>query len=430
MNRKKLKFISFITFFLIFNFSCYIKKQEFSVYNFKKIDPKTFVDSSGIRFMYDLKLKHFFYKSPSYYIYTELYDKNSNLVYTGSQNNQITIFGNKEDWDSISENLQIFIPYDKLNVPFGEHDLELRMKVEGKRAPSGFIFNEKIKVSKPELFHYKDQKITVKDHKVHEEYRDLIIDLNFDLHFKAYQTIGYSENTDLQNCYFKANLYNKKDGEIIQYASQLNPTLVKVNADTIFDKSCIFSISFTNLKLPPGHHDLTCKIHLSNSNYDDLGVLYEIDFPFNLPQLYINELHMKKVEVINKKKYDVSSLVGRIFSRKDKNRGEGYPDVYWEIKTNNGVKYKSEVENNSYTGYPGEAVFITDDNEKIYLSVCDADIEFFNDYDLIGRYTLENKKGQFTESFTAKKIGNAECTFDFKKIKYNPEKHYYKISGK
>ena len=405
-------------FMLVFsNFICSEKlKQEFTVQNFRLTNDSTsYTDSAGVRFMYNVKLKHFIENKPTWKIYTELYTNDSS-IYKSRKPNTVSIYSSEKYWDSIYDNLEAFIPYDQINLPKGKHKVKLQLIAVGNENAQA-IFSKELEIDIPELFNYEEQKLNITDYKFKDKNNEISIDINFDLKFKSFQTRGFYINKSLQYCYIKVNLYDKKTGKQIQYISRGLVT-EKVKTNTITDKNCSFSIPYENLKLKPGKYDVICKILLSDKNYKDLAVMYEDDFLFTLPQLYEVDLNMKSLALIREIKYDPTSITAQIFSRKDK--GKGYPDVYWMVKAAGEIKYTSITNKNSFTGIAKEISFIIENSDMLRLSVLDYDL--IGGDDLIGSMKIINDKEEFDIKYKEETFGNVRCNFDFSKRKYEPWK--------
>jgi len=419
MKKGIVNFIIFTLIIILYS-SCYIKKQELTIQNFKVTNnPESYIDSSGIRFMYDIKLKNYI-RNSEYFIYSELYVQNSNKVFRSINNNHLFISAKKEDWDSLYENMEVFIPYDKITLPKGEHKVILKLKAEGKRLQKEYIFSKELTINIPQLFNYEEQKIKVTNFKITEKNKNLKFLFDFDFKFKAYQTKGISENENLRFCYLKTDFYDKKTGDLIEFVKYRDPSLSKFNTNEKYNRQYIFNVPYEGLKLSAGKHEIICKIRLTNLANEDFGVLFETDFTFILPQLYSVRINVNSLHLINKRKYDSSSLVGRIFSRKNKNNGKGFPDVFWRISLNNSSIFNSATMEDSYEAFPDKVDFIVDDKDIIELSVWDDDSWTIKNYELIGKTVITNKKGEFELNIEQKKFGNVNCNFDFKKVKYNP----------
>ena len=407
-----------------------VNNQTFSVKNFKSNYKSLKV--SGIKFSFDLilnnPLENYFHNP--YYIYFRLVN-DSNIVYTSVKN--IKVYADKTYGKKVSEHFLSFtIPYSEIKISEGKHSLTLEVFAKNDSKDFPVFFKKQLVINKPKLYNYNEQEFNISNFRAVANIKSRKVEgvkiyFNSAFKFKSSEingidideTLGkyifYIKFTDITNK-SEVALFDNKVGKL-----EITP-LQLANKYEIF-------IPLNNINLPKGKYKIA--VDLYAKTYDQKYLFKNLandTVLLNQPNLYFLNFKLNKCDVVHKK-YDVSSVIGQIFSKSTSNTGLGYPDVYWSLKTGSITKFYSETNKNRLWAIPGKASIIIAENDPLFFSVVDYDITSFDD--LIGKIKLQNKTGNFSKKYTSINFGDVKLAdFEYTKVRFPKLEKSFIISKK
>lgn len=406
-------------------YSCFPpEEQNFSVLNFVKEKPHSIIDSTGLKFNFDLQVGNWFGNITSYGIIPVLYDKNSELIFKSPDTIIIKTNGTKEKWDSIYTNFQIIIPYDEIKLDTGIHNVSLQLiafrKHQLRRKKQwnlGSIYKKEIQIKIPQLFDQSLQEITIRNTEVVDKNLKLNFNIDYDFKFSTSQTKGVMRDESKRSYKIKAVLIDKNTKKEIPVIESYIDLSCFINADISKNQSCKMSIPYRHLKIKPGKYNLQVDFFMFDSLGKNKRKIYSLDHKFNLPQLYETKINLNNIKV-DYDTYDTKSSLGRLFSKSSKNKGKGYPDVFVSVLVNGYPEYRSTVHDNTYEIASETAIIYIVDQSKLKVELWDYDGIGKNDK--IGGLFIVNPKGKWLKELNAKRFGNAESNFIIEKKLYTP----------
>lgn len=409
-------FFAFFIGFAGFSFSQDLdsdKNQAFVLSNFKIMKAYTNKDKSKLAVKFDLKMKNVVenYDSHPYYIDVFLESDNSKTIY--SKNDVVSLSAKPDYSDKLScaiKNVIIDIPYADIQIEEGRHYVNFVLSGRSDYKDFGRFFSVKIFIDKPQIFEYYDQEILLSNvgieaDNVQNRLKGLYVRFDYKLKFVNYQTRDFAVNDKAGQYLFYAKFYTKQNSTPVNFFAEQTGEFV-LNAENLSGNIGIH-IPYNKINIARGSHEILCEIYASNPDKTvNFGKIASSQVTYNQPVLYKLVLDVTSMTVKYSEGYDVSSFVGRIFSRKGSDAGKGYPDVFWLLKLGDYSEYRSSVNKNSFSLYPGKAIsFITDD-DPLSISCYDRDYTSFDDF--IGTFKIENKYGNFTKKYNNIKFNNVE----------------------
>lgn len=379
-------------------------EQEFLIENFYVVSPTSGIAKSKITLKFDVKLSipiKDYYKKP-YWFKMSLITKDSIVVYESKESIKVLAKPYFDDKSlSITKGLSVEIPFSDINMDVGKHSVLFRVQAENDYKDFGNIYLKQLLINVPKTYNYSEQQFTASNIEVStdKEYKGLKgIKIMFDcnLKFQDFQIKGINDNRNLGNYYFLIELIDKNSGDIVGYLKD-NVNVSIIHSDKIF-KGVILHLPYNKINLQKGRYNLKLNIYAKHKNgMLNFGKLISKDVTITQPVLYYCVLNVNQM-IATYKIYDVSSVFGRVFSKKTSEAGKGYPDVYWVAKTGGYIEYSSGINKNSFSLFPGKASFYISDEEPVSIVVYDHDITSFDD--LIGRFIIKNRNGNFYKNYS------------------------------
>ncbi|RLD48716.1 MAG: hypothetical protein DRI94_12100, partial [Bacteroidetes bacterium] len=406
--------------------------QTFKVKNFKLKSNYNFSNVSGLQITFDLNLdnslKDYFHNP--YYVYFKLIN-DTNVVYVSKKN--ISIEARKTYGKKISEHkfLSFVIPYSKIKTSTGKHNLilEIFAKNDSKEFPT--FFKKQLLVDVPKTYNYKEQEFKITNYRAvanvrSKKIKGVKINYNYGVKFITSQIKGIDVDNNIGKYIFYVKLINTKDNSEVNFF-KLKSNEQEIEPVKILNKQEIF-IPLNEINLPKGKYKVA--VNLYAKTYDQkyfFKILASDTILLNQENLYFINFKLQKCEIANKE-FDVSSVIGQLFSNSTSNTGLGYPDVYWTLKTGNIAKFYSKTNKNQLWAIPGKASIIISENDPISFSIMDYDITSFDD--LIGEIKLQNTKGNFSKKYNSISFNNVNSAdFEYTKIRF-PDLEKSSISSK
>ena len=353
-----------------------------------------------------------------YYVYVKITDSTNNTVYKPAGG--IKIYAEKTYGKKVAEQkyLTINIPYSSLNLPEGKHRLNLILYAENDSKKFPDFYTKKILVNIPKSYYNYEQSFNVDNFRAvgnMTKYGVKGIKINFNCKFKftKNQIKGIETDKDLANYTFYVDLLNADNNETINLFDKPKKNILEFTVLKKSDKYELF-IPYNQINLRKGKHKIKVLLHAKTSDNKHLFKNLSVDSTNIMqPKLYLLEFELINCKVLEKE-YDVTSAFGRIFSKPTSNSGLGYPDVYWQLKTGNLVKYYSETNTNELWAMPGKAQIVVAENDPVYFYVMDFDS--LSPDDRIGMIKLRNIPENTSKKHASAHFGDVtSADFEYKK---------------
>ncbi len=366
--------------------------QSFKVTDFYLLNNGTTqTDKGGLSFSFDVSASRILkdaYDYP-YYLNIKFFDTNGQLIYQDDR--AAKLFAKADFFDETkTENqyVKIVIPFEKLKIPPGKQQIKLEISAENNEKEFPVFFKKTILAKIPQMFHYYEQVFNVDSFlsKQIQENKVAGIGINFKYHLKfdVSQIRDLKEHPEYGDYVFYVKFF--KNGKEIKLFENKNAEkkirpLLKTNYLQLF-------VPLSDLKLPEGKHQIQLKLYATTDDrMYDAGEILNQDINVQQPKLYTFTFSLTHCSVKDNN-YDVSSVLGQVFSSSTSNKGKGYPDVYWMIKTGNIIKYISPVWDNVLMAPEATTSFIIAEDDPLIFIVYDRD--FPSQDDFIGQKIIEN----------------------------------------
>lgn len=337
------------------------------------------------------------------------------VVYAKSENLEGSNFVNK--------GVDLFIPDYELNVTAGKHNLTASMYIRSGSKDYGEIYSGKIPVVYLNYYNYDDQEFKISgfnsENKNETELDGIFLRFNSEYKFMSQQIKDYEKNENSKFYYYYFTIYDENNKLVYSPTDEItedeSDEWIRATAKEPGKKDNFTSfIPFRRLNLSSGAHKLKIYLSVTSKNRDYLFKnIAKTELSVIQPNLYIASLNVSNLKV-KYGIYDSPNVFGRIFSKK--NKGYGYPDLIWKIKSGNEVFYYSDISKNSFNAYDGGKTFKLAENDPLDIFVEDHDQLINND--LISEFRIPNKKGELEINqidYTNKDI--EKMNFIFSKIK-------------
>ncbi len=403
------------------SFSQDYNNQSFKVKDFYLLNNGTTqTDKGGLIFSFDVSASHILkdaYNYP-YYLNIKFFDKNGKLIYQDDR--AAKLFAKADFFDETkTENqyVKIVIPFEKLKIPPGKQQIKLEISAENDEKEFPVFFKKTILAKIPQMFHYYEQVFNVDSFlsKQIQENKVAGIGINFKYHLKfgVSQIKDLKEHPEYGDYVFYVKFFDN-DKEIKLFE---NKNAEKKIRPLLKSKKLHLFIPFSDLKLAEGKHNITVKLYAATGDgmYNAGEILHQ-EVSIIQPKLYSFTFVMEHSS-IKDNDYDTGSVLGQVFSSSTSNKGKGYPDVYWMIKTGNIIKYISPVWDNVLLVPTETASVIVAENDPVKFVVYDRDFTSGDDY--IGKKIIENKPEEFEKKVKNYKNGglyNASFSYSKKRL--------------
>lgn len=406
------KFVPFFAyFFLIFSFFSVSQdilidnSQEFVISNFKIVKAYSNKDKSKLTVKFDVQMLKIVenYNSHPYYMDVVLESEMEQTIYSKKD---IISLNAKPDYKDKSvctpKNMIVDIPYSEIKLQEGRHYVNFVLAGRSDYKYFGKVFSIKLFIDIPKIFDYHDQEISLKAtnitaDKVYNKLNGLLVTFDYNLKFLNYQTHGFADEDNKGQYLFYTKIYTVQNGQQIDFFSEKTGEYI-LNAENISGNIAIH-IPYNKINIERGTHKILCEIFVSDTQgFVSFGKLAQAEVFYFQPVLYSFELDLRSMEVLYSEGYDVSSFVGRLFSKKGSDAGKGYPDVFWALKLGEFTEYSSSVNKNSFSLHAGKAITYITDDDPLSISCYDRDYTSFDDF--IGNYKIVNSKGNFLKKYS------------------------------
>lgn len=425
MEKRSLFVITFI--FIVFSNSliyCQTEQynnQEFKIDNFSVVKPLSNIEKSKLTIKFNITLSNPLtdYLENPYYLRVELEDENSSVIFTSENSIKVNAkpqFGNDGFCEKNAVSFEI--PYSEINLSEGNKNVKLLVFAENVYKDFGQIYSQNLFINVPKLYSYNQQEFYISNigatsNIEFNKVKGVKIVFDCKLKFQDYQTFGFNENSSLGKYYFYVEMINNENEEEISYLKE-GSNVYELLADK--EKTYILiHIPFNKINLSKGKYKLTINVYARNADGTvNFGKLFSKEIEIFQPYLYYCELKLDNLEV-NYKEYDVTSVLGRVFSKSTSDVGKGFPDTYWIVKTGENSEYYSGVNKNSFSAFSGKAKFYVCDSELVSISVYDHDYTSFDDF--IGSFSINHSVGNFQKTYSKlafNEVGSSN--FSFSKI--------------
>lgn len=338
------------------------------------------------------------------------------VVYAKSENLEGSKFVNK--------GVDLFIPDYELNVTAGKHNLTASMYIRSGSKDYGEIYTGKIPVLYLNYYNYNDQEFKISgfnsENKTEAELDGIFVRFNSEYKFMSQQIKDYEKNENSKFYYYYFTIYDENNKLVYSPADEITESesdeWIRATAKEpgIKDNFTSF-IPFRRLNLSSGAHKIKIYLNVTSKNRDYVFKnIAKTELQVIQPDLFITSLNVSNLKV-KFGIYDSPNVFGRIFSKK--NKGYGYPDLIWKIKSGNEVFYYSDISKNSFNAYDGGKTFKMADNDPVVIFVEDHDQLISNDY--ISEILIPNKKGELEINqidFSNKDIEKMDFIFSKLKI--------------
>ncbi len=423
LNTFLMKYYLSLIFWLLFSLSSF---SQVKILSSKVLKTKTTLNCQFV-----IELSPTQNRNENYKVTTNLLDASNEPVYRGKEK---TIYFSRRH-SIVSGKLDIKIPYNQINLPLGQNTVKLELIVSKQDGEYPPLLSKKEVITMPKIFPYQDQKITITNLKLTDNAKQKQVVgtsgecyVSFKYPPEKIWNLGGEEHT--QKYLLHIDIYKTKSKKPVTfYEKGHNSILVygKKNRQKVN-----FFIPAHAVALPYGKYNLKFKLSFySEDNSFAFGQNTEKNLTLRQPQIYFAKFEADKIWVVEKK-YDASSALGRLFSRKSSNVGKGYPDVFWTLAVGNFQKYRSPTNKNAFSGFSATVNFTIADTDPIFFEIYDFDM--LNRNDFIGRKKIEHQKGNDTQEHTGISFNNVESMyFTFHKMKvphfktlsftHQPEKH-------
>jgi hypothetical protein len=386
------------------------KNQTFQVSDFKYYAQEK---DWSLDINFNLKMSQSF-KNPYKYPYTLQYSlfENDKKVH---QNSKKVYAQEKDNEDLFAGFVSIKIPYDELNLISGTHSLVLKMSASYHKHHFTEFFNKEITIKIPKLFDYDEQVFSIDKYQLSVNSSvfktpGILIKFTSTAKFTQNQIKGVKDNPFIGEYLFVAtltdlstekriNFYNPKTGNYNFSVNELTKT------HQIF-------IPFNELQLAAKNQKVSLKLRAYTKDKDkQISEVLTKEISFKQPVLDVVNFNLIKARV-KYKKYDPSNVFGRVFTSTKSNVGKGNPDVYWELRTGDFVKFSSETMDNSFDAKAQKIKIWVTGKDKLKLIFWDEDV--FND-DWIETIHLNPKKGLGKKKIYTKSKNLDVLNFEYSK---------------
>lgn len=412
--------------FFIFSYSQELyDKQEFNIQNIKidTIDDAHFKLGISLRFDVEFKYAIEDFTYDEYKISALLKDKSGKLIYNNSENfikvSAKPDFSNKKN--VIEKAVYLFIPISDINLTSGKHQISLELNAVNKSVSFKNIFSQNIEYIKPKLYDYSEQELKIQDFTANAGKRtgQNGININLDCFYKyASQLIKSNYTADGAHYYFYVTMYDKNNNLVFSPSEDISNyrlseyDMREALIPNIKDEISLF-ISNRKLNLPEGKHNLKVYLNVTNKKQDIVFKdIATTSIEVTQEPFYIVETNISNLKIVYSDNYDVANVFGQIFSKRSKNKGRGYPDVYWKITTGYDYIYSSGVVDNAFYGLDGSTIFRITDSDPVWFEIYDFDKISQNDF--IASYKIDHPKGNYIlekENFKYKNIESVDLKF-------------------
>ncbi len=376
--------------------------QKIEIKNFRTDTLDDLHKTIGIGMRFDMEFKEPVNKKQNNIckVYVILKDKNDNIIFNDTNifKNVYPVLRNNNTY--VSKSIYFFIPVEQIKINEGHHNIKIELFAKNKDVDFGKVFSTTINYHKPVFYRYDEQEITIKNFTVKpsSKNRQKGVFINFDCFYRFPQQLIKENNTD-KKYYFYVNIYDENNKIIYFPAGNIkslyNTDYVGRNAISKEKKDNVsIFISNRKLNIHKGNHKLRIVLNATNNNKTVFfKEIADAETDIMQESFYIVNIQVPRLKVKYSTAYDVSNVFGRIFSKSSKNKGRGYPDVFWNIKTGYDNVYRSVVAHNSFSCNGKQAVFKIIDSDPVVLNVYDYDKVSRNDF--IGSYTIKHPEGHF-----------------------------------
>ncbi len=345
------------------------------------------------------------YKYP-YTIRVSLYENDQKIWENLSEKTIVELEAKKDNYFG---NYMFFdIPFEEIKLKSGKHMLFLKVAASYKDYHFPVFFEKEFFVDVPILYDYDEQFFILTNYQVYldkDNYKTpgLLIRSSSEAKFIDQQINGFRENPFIGKYVFNVQLKDKYTGEIISLYNPNNRNdIFTIESSNNFHQ--IF-IPYNELVLPAKKQEVFVEIFATT--IDENKVLSEVqvkEIEFIQPILHRFHFKLDKA-LVEKKKYDPTSSLGQLFSKKESNIGKGNPDVFWELRTGNFVKFTSKTVNNAFSAQPDETTIRVTTQDSLKLFFWDDDV--FKD-DLIEMIELINPPINTPKNTINKQTDNLE----------------------
>jgi hypothetical protein len=390
------------------------KQQLFKIEDFKYDEPIAGFVKSSIDFDFKLKTSTLLnkpFKHP-YNINFRLFNKEK-LIWKNQTEKRF--YAKKVSDDEFYDDRVFFqIPFDELDINSGNYALQLKITVSYKDHHFPMLFKKEIVIEVPKIYHYDEQEFIISNFQIAIDsitYKTpgFLISFTSQAKFTQNQIRGIKENPFIGEYLFYTQLRHRVSGEKISFYNTKTGSLLHTTNDLKY-KHQLF-IPFNELVLPAKNHDISVLLYTSSKNKSrNFSAIQTKNIQFKQPILHPVNFKLLTAS-LKEKKYDPSTVIGRIFSSTKSNIGKGNPDVYWELRTGNFVKFTSKTLDNSFTANPQECIIWVRNQDKLQLIFWDEDV--FND-DWIETVNLVNSPIGILNKITKKQTQNlSELSIEF-----------------
>ncbi|MFH2094180.1 MAG: hypothetical protein ABIJ16_00665 [Bacteroidota bacterium] len=358
----------------------------------------------GVALHFDVEFKYPIddYHNDTYEISAVIRDQSGNIIFNDPE---ITakIYATKEKKEGnryVDTHVYLFVPRNKLGLMPGKCQFMLELNARNEEVKFPAIYNDSISVTMPEFYEYGEQEFGISNFIVKKEKKNdqegIKTEMDCAYQFMSQQVIDFEENENARHYYFYLTITDEY-GNIVFLPADYSEGKEQIDyirqlAKPKGEKDHMgFFISYRRLNLPPGPHNLKVALQASDEKRNVLfrnlavGEISIIQTEIYLADIAVSGLTVKYGQ------YDVSNVFGRMFSKKNKNKGKGYPDLIWHINTGYDKIYTSGISKNTFTAYDGSVFFRMADTDPVEIVVEDQDNLVNNDW--IASYRIENKNG-------------------------------------